>query len=455
MNSIFKIIIFFAVIFFKNSWAADSSTKAAANAEASSIAEASLNKEQKNHACSYPEPLKKALEASILKPCRQIQLEDLSQIKSLRFESAEDAADIQPVHFELMASLEELDFSNLKQLNDIPNFVYDLTSLKHLNISSTSVSSFDFKLCRLKNLESLIGHNNTYINNEAPFHTFCLRSLKVLDLSNSGIVYIDEYLYYLQNLETLNMRGNLLSAAPLAFPFLPSLKTVDFRGNNFQDESLNVLKTCVQEAGPEDMQNCTEDLKSLFECEGYHRFTYSRGAPLRRYTAMTDREFLELEVQGRHAMDPCYQSCLIRQGGFDPFIETNGFDEEGRYRGRNSLNARLLHRTINGKTVREWRLALKLIKGALTSGEGLWSFFRQRGLKDGVWFWQEKTGPAGYLVQGYRAVFNMCSFVRTWDNWIGVRDENWTADESEVFPEENIYEDFEEEEDWKCRCSEN
>ena len=398
--------------------------------------------------CSYPEALKTALESSIGKSCQQIQSQDLSQLDSLQFPHTRGMSEMDSSHFEHLPLLQALDFSSLEQLNHIPEFVYDLTSLKHLNISSTGIFDFDFRLCRLKELESFIGRNNTYKNNEIPFHTFCLENLKTLDMSNSGIVYIDEYLYYLQSLETLMMRDNALSLPPIVFPFLPLLKTVDFRGNTFLNKNLNTLRDCTK-IDPEDVEECSADLKSDFDCEGYHRFTHNRGQPLRRYKAMTDQEFLELEIGGiQHKKSRCYQDWLIRQGGFDSFESTSGFDQEGRYKGRNSLNSHLLLRTINGKTVREWRLVLRLLKRDLTSGEGLPAFLRQPG--DGFWAW-EANGSAGYMVQLWRGFFaNGCYAKRYWDNWIGVKDENHTPDEAEVFPEENIHPDFEERKEWKC-----
>ena len=405
---------------------------------------ASLN----DFVCSYPESLKTALESSTGKSCQEIQPQDLSHLDSLQFVHTRGISEIDHSHFEHLPLLQALDFSSLKQLDHIPEFVYDLTFLKHLNISSTGIVDFNFRLCRLTELESFIGRNNTYKDNEIPFHTFCLENLRTLDMSYSGIIYIDEYLYYLQSLETLIMRGNALSLPPIVFPFLPSLKTVDFRGNAFLNQSLNTLKDCTQQSNPESAAECSADLKSDFNCEGYHRFIYNRGQPLRRYKTMTDQEFLELEMGGvQQKQSRCYQAWLIRQGGFDSFESTSGFDQEGRYKGRNSLNAHLLLRTINGKTVREWRLVLRLLKRDLTSGEGLPAFWRQPG--DGFWAW-EANGSAGYVVQLWRGMVNGCYTKRFLDNWIGVKDEHHTPDESEVFPEENIPPDFEEKKEWKC-----
>ena len=401
--------------------------------------------------CFYPKALKTSLEKELKKSCSKITTEEMAQVKTLKFEDAKDISNIELEDLQSLIHLSSLDFSGRTSIKEVPDFVYGLPQLKKLDISSTSISNFDSKLCQLENLEILIGKNNSYKNNEIPFHTFCLKNLKTLDMSNSGIMYIDEYLYYLTRLQQLYLKGNSLFTLPLSLSMMNSLKTLDLKENKFKETSINALIDCTKEDSS-DIEDCQEDLRSHISCEGFHRFPYNhRGKPFRRYKPMTDQEFLNLEVQGKHTMDMCYQSWVINQGGFDSFTETSGFDEEGRYKGRNSLNADLLSRTINGKTMREWRLALKLKKEALTSGEGLWSFFRQREPGDGVWFFQEKTGSAGYLTQFWRGFVNWCNFKRTMDNWVDVTDENHTADESEAFPEENIYEDFEEKEEWNCK----
>lgn len=401
--------------------------------------------------CVYPKALKTSLEKELKKSCSKITTEDMTQVKKLKFEDSKDISNIEPEDMKSFTHLSSLDLSGHKNIKEIPDFVYSLPQLKHLDISSTGISDFNSNLCRLNKLESLIGKNNSYKNNEIPFHTLCLKNLKTLDMSNSGIIYIDEYIYYLTRLQHLYMKGNSLFTAPLSLSMMNSLITLDLRENKFKEKSINTLIDCTKEESS-DIEDCQEDLRSHISCEGFHRFPYNhRGEPFRRYKPMTDQEFLNLEVQGKHTMDMCYQSWVINQGGFDPFAETSGFDKEGRYKGRNSLNAHLLSRTINGKTMREWRLALKLKKEALTSGEELWSFFRQRGPGDGLLFFQKKTGTAGYLTQFWRGFVNWCNFKRTMNNWAGVTDEYHTADESEAFPEENIYEDFEEKKEWNCQ----
>ena len=329
----------------------------------------------KGQVCSYPSFLKNSIEKKLEKSCQKITSEDLTNITQLKFENIEDLSQMTSQHLKPLTHLEDLDFSNLP-ITHIPKFVYNLHHIQRLNISFTKIQFFDSKICQLSSLENLIGKGNTYTNDEIPFHTFCLKSLKVLDMSDSGIIYVDEYLYYLQNLEQLYLKDNNLFLAPFALSFMPSLLTLDLRGNNFQNDSLNSLTDCTNEKG--NIENCQENLRSDFSCEVYHRFPYShRGEPYRRYTTMTDEDFLNLEIHGGFLKDACYGSWLVRTGGFDDFQKTSGFDNTGNYRGRNSRNAYLLSKTINGKTIREWRLALNLTKLQFTSsGEvGYWRQF--------------------------------------------------------------------------------
>lgn len=368
--------------------------------------------------CSYPSSLKISIEEALKKSCNEITEGELSQVTHLKLKNVSGLFEIQPEDFFLLTHVDSLDLSGNKNINEIPEFVYGLKNLRKLNISSTYISDFDSRICQLTQLKVLIGSHNSYRNNEIPFHTFCLSNLMVLDMSNSSIIYMDEYLYYLQNLERLYMADNALFLLPWSFQYLSSLKFVDFTGNIFTNTDLNVVRDCAKEKDLEDTEDCQDDLLDDFDCEWRYRFTRNRGEPLRRYKKMTDAEFIQMEEGGYMLRENLsYTKWLVEQGGFDDFNETSGFDETGNYRGRNSLNAHLLDRTINGKTVREWRLALKLYVGQLTSDD------------------------AGYLASFWRGSFENrnqdCVWLRDLDNFWGVEDEYYTADMSEVFPEEN------------------
>ena len=207
-----------------------------------------------------------------------------------------------------------------------------------------------------------------------------MQSLKTLDMSDSRLIYIDEYLYYLQNLERLNVADNQLFSLPFSIQFMNSLKQVDLRNNVFKNENINQLHSCMDENNANDLLDCQEDLLAELNCEWDYEFTHTRGRPFRRYREMTDEEFHAFNTQRGHEAkkeanrtlgnraDVCYEyhlEQLKQQGGFN---EESGFTSEGVYRGENSLNAHLLNYTINGKTIREWRLAHRLRMDFLTSG---------------------------------------------------------------------------------------
>ena len=71
---------------------------------------------------------------------------------------------------------------------------------------------------------------------------------------------------------------------------------------------------------------------------------------------MTDEEFLAREEQGAWMKDECYPNWTYLHGGFEDFNQTSGLNEEGNYKGEGTKNSHLLSRTINSKTIREWRL---------------------------------------------------------------------------------------------------
>ena len=351
--------------------------------------------------CSYPSSLKVSVEKALKKSCGDITEDELSQVTHLRLENVSSVSEIQPEDFSLLTHIESLDLSGNVSITEIPEFVYDLENLQRLNISSTKISDFDSRICQLTQLESLIGSHNNYRDNEIPFHTFCLENLRTLDMSNSSIIYMDEYLYYLQKLENLYMADNALFIVPVSFQYLSSLKFVDFTGNAFEKSHLNKRIDCNSTDDPEKIQDCQEEyLRGDFDCEWRYRFTHNRGESLRKYREMTDKELMCMEEAGGHRLRKhrFYTEWLAEQGGFADFSVTSGFDETGNYRGRNSLNAHLLDRTINGKTVREWRLAWSLYADLDCA---LWRDF------DNLWLW-----------------------------W-SVKDEHYAADMSEVFPEEN------------------
>ena len=96
--------------------------------------------------CSYPESLKTSIENKLQKSCQNIQTQELSQITHLKFENIEELSDITVDHFSNLTQLESLDLSGHPSLQSIPDFVYSLTELKHLDLSATGISDFNFTI---------------------------------------------------------------------------------------------------------------------------------------------------------------------------------------------------------------------------------------------------------------------------------------------------------------------
>lgn len=276
----------------------------------------------------------------------------------------ENVDSISSVRFHPDESITEVDLSDNPRLTVLPEFILDLPNLVELDISNTGISDWGNEICQLKKLEKLIGAKNLYADNEIPFHTFCLESLRVLNMSNSNIQYIDEYIYYLQNLEELYMANNYLVVAPFSLHLMPQLMSVDFTKNLFENSDMNTLYNCLDQEDPEDKEDCIEDLRSLYECAWISKYPYERGEPYRRYASMTETEYTTF-LEGDVGRNVCYNHWLKTMGGFG---EVGGFDEVGNHNiGSQGLNTHLLETTINGKTIREWRLFDRLKKAGFKS----------------------------------------------------------------------------------------
>ena len=234
--------------------------------------------------CLYPKSLKTSFEKELKKSCSEVTSEELAQVTKLKFEELKGISNIEPEDLQPFTHLSSLDFSGHKNITEIPDFVYGISKLKKLNISSTGISIFDSKLCQLNNLEALIGKNNSYNNNEIPFHTFCLENLKVLDMSNSGIRYIDEYIGKMTHLEELYLKGNFLVVVPFMLHKLPHLTVIDFTNNYFDNTDLAVLHTCHLESSEQnDQKECREDMQRSMNCDYYHELPYQRKESIRQF----------------------------------------------------------------------------------------------------------------------------------------------------------------------------
>lgn len=365
--------------------------------------------------CGYPEALKKGLEKSLKKYCHEIEDEDFLHVESLDLTEIEEVEDVQSWQIENLENLKSLSFEGNYRLFEIPEFIYNLENLTSLDISETSVSDFDSKICQLKNLKSLIGRGNRYTNQEIPFHIFCIQNLETLDLSNSNIIYIDEYIYYLSQLKNLNLEGNRLSSVPYVLEEM-SIQNLDLRNNNFENQTLNRLVNC------QDQESCS-DLKE-YVCESAsHRMQIDRGHPYRRYKNMTDEEFLKREEGVLAQQDSCYHNWLYLHGGFDDFEQTGGFDEDGNYKGFQTKNAHLLARTINGKTIREWRLAQMIYEKKV---------FGDLAGSDEFDVWEFDRFKYNFLKWIHTMSFSGCK-------WFGAEAVYWEPHLAELFPEKEKY----------------
>ncbi len=143
-----------------------------------------------------------------------------------------------------------------------------------------------------------------------------------------------------------------------------SLQLVDLQNNNFSENpDVNDLFNCTLHYSSEERRECQEDLRAALDCEHHYKFRHQRGEPMRKWKsdADDDRYFYLLNTHDgeRYEVDQavkCYEDWLASTGGFESFEKTGGFDETGNYKGRKTKNAPLLEKTINGKTIREWRL---------------------------------------------------------------------------------------------------
>ncbi len=298
--------------------------------------------------------------------CNSVTTEDLAKIQNLKITNIR-SKEAQSEKYDIsLSNLQSLDLSDNKEMAILPNFVYSLTSLKKLNISNTGISNLSGDICRLENLEELKASHNSYEGQEAPIAIFCLNNLKVLDLSHSRLRYIDEYIFYLENLERLYLQGNELMTLPVVFAVMSQILVLDVRDNIFEHTPANFLYDCSKTAkDSEERQECQKNIKRKAGCEYWHKFPFERGQSFRdRFSQMTGephktrRECVECNSCYRFWIDHYVsygavddpRPVLQDELAFKPGAEREAYlDRKRKY---------LLDLTINGKTMREWRLAL-------------------------------------------------------------------------------------------------
>lgn len=110
-------------------------------------------------------------------------------------------------------SILELDLSHLK-INSLPDCLFNLTGLRALNLSKTSIR-------------------------EIPAEIVKLESLELLDVSNTAVEMLPECLGALPNLKTLILKGTNVNVLPKG---LENLKKIDLRYIDFTREEQRALR---------------------------------------------------------------------------------------------------------------------------------------------------------------------------------------------------------------------
>lgn len=314
--------------------------------------------------CTFPESLKLSVQKTIDKDdCHFITEEDLSQIKKLTITNMreEETSLLNKEYVSYFPVLEDLNMSKNLWLSFVPSFVTHLRSLKKLNISQTGISDFGGDICRLEKLEVLMASHNNYVGQEIPIEIFCLSSLKVLDMSHSSIRYIDEYIYKLENLEEFYMNSNKLMVLPFMLHKMPNLLVVDLTDNVFEPLSevasmveytpLNTLHTCKETgSNSNDRKSCQESMLDNLKCSWWYKLPFERGRSFRLYKDFEDMTVRERDTFERLKPEPTKNRC------YNFWLNTVYVplpDEE---------KSEFMERTINGKTIREWKIVFSLME---------------------------------------------------------------------------------------------
>ena len=309
--------------------------------------DSSSEKKQAFNFCFFPDSLKKAIELELKMNCAAVTLMHLAQIKKLKIQniSQQEADLVNKNYGSYFTVLENLDLSNNTLLLNLPEFVTHIPGLKKLNVSATGISNFGAEMCQLQQLTTLEAADNNYEGWEIPMAVFCLSNLKVLNMSNSSLRYIDEYIYYLKKLEEFHLRGNNLMIAPVVLHIMPALLVLDLRDNNFTYKPVNSLHNCKELADDSDeRKECQKKLSESVECEYWYKMPFERGRSFKeRYREMTGEPYKE--------RNECLECANCYNSWLNDYVSY--YDPDKQY---------LFDLTINGKTIREWRLAMdKLI----------------------------------------------------------------------------------------------
>ena len=394
-----------------------------------------LAPDESNEVCGFPKILKQAVENRLNKPCHFIALNALSQIK-------------------------ELDVSHT-DISDLGPQISYLKNLETLNISHTKIKNLGPEICQLQNLKTLKASHNKYEGNEMPIAIVCLSALQNLDLSDSSLQYIDEYIWYLKNLKNLNLSGNKLTSTPMLFGLMSSLVTLDLRDNLFEYSWMNSLSDCSHfKENSKERKECQEELLETVKCEYWYELPedcsqleddpeqkakcekakFKRGqlgnqSFIKRYEEMTGEEHVEKEDD--LTATRCYFYWInhyVLFGNPDDPMQ----DIETDPKKLAQKQAYLLDLTINGKTLRELRLAQdELVKAG---GYGRCHFYAKGvSFRDTEEVWSENmdTSPLQSIPWFSRLIYHSVTDfgLSLWRGLIMPRDTSYGPSTHEIYPE--------------------
>lgn len=142
-----------------------------------------------------------------------------------------------PEYLEKMKALEYLDLKG----NPIDNerTLYFPPNLKELNIDSTLITQFPERILKLEHLTKLSISYNSDID-EIPESIGELVSLKILNISHSQIEKLPEAIGEVKSLKFLYLNGNELTGLPLTIVQLPVLQHLEVNDNRLEELPENI-----------------------------------------------------------------------------------------------------------------------------------------------------------------------------------------------------------------------
>lgn len=169
---------------------------------------------------------------------------ELKQLKSLIIWLDVDGTEIKEISPKI-AQLKNLEYLELR-LNyqaKLPDELFDLKKLSILSLAECGIKELSPKIGELNNLEQLVLDNN-YLEN-LPEELGNLSELKVLTIEKNLLVDLPQSLEKLTKLETLYITQNLLESLPTYITRLPKLESLGIASNRLKEfpYELNNLKS--------------------------------------------------------------------------------------------------------------------------------------------------------------------------------------------------------------------